>query len=44
MVEKNLGYNVRVKAEKVDYKVFRDQLEVVKKVSTLTSTRTGKRP
>ena len=31
MVEKNLGYNVRVKAEKVDYKVFRDQLEVVKK-------------
>jgi len=31
MVEKNLGYNVRVKAEKVDYKVFRDQLEVVKR-------------
>ena len=31
MTEKKLGYTVRVKAEKVDYKVFREQLEIVKR-------------
>jgi len=31
MTEKKLGYNVRVKAEKVDYKVFREYLGIAKK-------------
>jgi len=31
MAKINLGYNIRVKAEKVDYKVFKDQLEIAKR-------------
>ena len=31
MTEKKLGYNVRVKAENVDYKVFREYMEIVKR-------------
>ncbi len=31
MSEKKLGYNVRVKAEKVDYKVFREYMEIARR-------------
>ena len=31
MAEKKLGYNVRVKAEKVDYKVFREYIGIAKR-------------
>ena len=31
MVEKKLGYNVRVKAEKVSYEVFREYVEIAKR-------------
>jgi len=31
MPEKKLGYNIRVKAERVDYKVFREYMEIAKR-------------